>query len=68
MDQLLWALLQVGSLPDIQPAQQSFDEMGDEEIQKVTGAEAESHIVAEAHRPQRTGSVCTLAMQWKAFG
>jgi hypothetical protein len=62
MDQLLWSLLQVGALPDIQPAQQSFDKVGNEEIQKVTGTKAESHIVAEAHRPLRTESVCTLAM------
>ena len=62
MDQLLWSLLQVGALPDIQAAQQSFDKMGDEEIQKVTGAKAQSHMVVETHRPPRTGLVCALAM------
>jgi hypothetical protein len=38
------------------------NKVGDEEIQMVTGAKEQSHIVAESHRPPETLSVCTLAM------
>ena len=50
LDQLLWNVLQVGTVPGMQTPESYFEEMGDEEIQEVEGPKTENEeMVRKSH-------------------
>jgi hypothetical protein len=62
LDQLLWAVLQVGALPHFQSTQRRIATMGHAEVQKVTPSQAQSFLLAWAHRQTEVLPVCALAI------
>ncbi len=68
LDKLLWELLQICALPDLETSEQDTGQVGDEEIQEVKASSAACGVLVRENSPKGILAIPALADGHKTDG